>query len=75
MKYLLLFVIFLVLAFLWSHARTTKVAHAARKQAAKPKTITMVACAHCGMHLPTEDAVQGSHGVYCSAAHRQLRES
>lgn len=74
MKYLLLFVIFLVLAFLWSHARTTKVAQSARKKAGQPQAITMVACAHCGMHLPAEEAVQGTHGAYCSPAHRQLRE-
>jgi uncharacterized protein len=31
----------------------------------------MVDCAHCGLHLPASEAVQGDAGqVYCSAAHR-----
>jgi uncharacterized protein len=34
----------------------------------------MVACAHCGLHLPATDAVQGKQGIYCSNAHRQARE-
>ena len=31
----------------------------------------MVCCAHCGLHLPREDAVAGERGSYCSVAHRQ----
>lgn len=30
----------------------------------------MVACAHCGVHLPSSLAVQAQGRVYCSAAHR-----
>jgi uncharacterized protein len=35
---------------------------------------TMVRCAHCDLHLPQNDAVEGSMGVYCSASHRSARE-
>jgi uncharacterized protein len=35
---------------------------------------TMVRCAHCDVHLPQTDAVEGSLGVYCSASHRSARE-
>ena len=35
---------------------------------------TMVRCAHCDLHLPQNDAVQGSLGVYCSTAHRSAKE-
>ncbi len=32
---------------------------------------TMLACAHCGVHLPQAEAVQDADGrVYCSDAHR-----
>jgi uncharacterized protein len=31
---------------------------------------TMVACAHCGVHLPRSDAVADGALVYCSEAHR-----
>ncbi len=30
----------------------------------------MVSCAHCGVHLPHDEAVVGTHGQYCSPAHR-----
>jgi uncharacterized protein len=36
-----------------------------------PAPLAMVACAHCGVHLPREDAVVGGSGApYCSEAHR-----
>jgi uncharacterized protein len=75
MKYLLLFFIFMVLAFQWRHARTDKVKQAASKSDATSGVINMVACAHCGVHLPASEASTGALGMYCSAAHRQARES
>jgi uncharacterized protein len=30
----------------------------------------MVACAHCGVHLPASLALQAKGRAYCSAAHR-----
>lgn len=37
---------------------------------AAPQAI--VACAHCGVHLPSADALRDGEGrVYCSEAHRQ----
>ena len=39
---------------------------------AAPAPATMVACAHCGVHLPRPDAlVDGDGGLYCSEAHRR----
>lgn len=32
----------------------------------------MVECAHCGLHLPTADAVLEGRHVFCSEAHRRL---
>ena len=34
----------------------------------------VVACAHCGLHVPRSDAVIATDGVtvYCSPAHRRL---
>lgn len=35
----------------------------------------MVRCAHCGVHLPQVDALQGVRGNdYCCAEHRRLLE-
>jgi uncharacterized protein len=33
---------------------------------------TMLACAHCGLHLPAADAVLDGSRVYCSEAHQRL---
>lgn len=32
----------------------------------------MLACAHCGLHLPAGDAVLDGSRIYCSEAHRAL---
>jgi len=42
------------------------------KPAATPDTI--VACAHCGLHLPQADALPGRGGVFCGEAHRAAFE-
>ena len=40
-----------------------------RRRAPQP----MVSCAHCGLHLPQPDAVEGEGGRhYCSTEHRRL---
>jgi uncharacterized protein len=43
------------------------------KAQAKPPTVeSMVRCAHCGMHLPSGEALADAGGqTYCSDAHRQ----
>lgn len=30
----------------------------------------MLSCAHCGIHLPRDEALPGRGGVFCDAAHR-----
>ena len=32
----------------------------------------MVECAHCGVHLPRDDALAGPGGHYCCEEHRRL---
>lgn len=34
--------------------------------------VAMVQCAHCGLHLPSNDAVPEGSRLYCSDAHRLL---
>jgi uncharacterized protein len=47
-------------------------APAARKPAAEPQAI--VACVHCGVHLPRDEALPGRGGVFCGDAHRDAFE-
>lgn len=66
MKYLLIVVV--VVGVLWWMLRRPRVA---RKDAASPpEPATFVACAHCGVHLPSSDAVRAGDLHYCSDAHR-----
>ena len=72
-----------VAAFLWfNHAKRQRLKQrtppAAQKHPAPtnvdPISEQIVACAHCGLHVPRSDAVITVDGaaVYCSEAHRRL---
>ena len=41
-----------------------------RRDDALPKSRAMVECAHCGLHLPSDDALLSGGRVFCSEAHR-----
>ena len=78
MKYLLVLAVVLVAFWIWRNNR-----RAEREAAAPPSTpraapsgspSAMVACRHCGLHLPAAEAVTGAAGVYCCAEHRRLAE-
>jgi uncharacterized protein len=77
MKVLLTLAI-VVLALLWWFGKGRGGGAASRKakpvKAAKAvPALTMVSCAHCGLHLPQPDAVEGEGGRhYCSSEHRRL---
>lgn len=76
MKYLLIFFIVTVLVFQWRSSRAEAKARS-KVAPSNPSTAqaqAVLACAECGLHVPAGEAVQGSRGVYCSAAHRQLQE-
>lgn len=78
MRYLLVFLAVLLLVWRWRTARAAALRQ--REQAQHPRAPlqgaarTMVACAHCGVHVPVDDALRSSHGAYCCAAHRQQAE-
>ncbi len=71
MKFLLLLV---VVAFaLWLLKTKGRGAAPSSKRKAPPKAsaAAMLACVHCGVHLPQADTVQDAAGrSYCSDAHR-----
>lgn len=80
MKYLLVLLVVGVGIWLWS-ARFRK----ARAQRSSPPTAPsqkqsaaqqedparMVACAHCGVHLPVNEAVYKEDSAFCCDAHRR----
>lgn len=80
MKYLLVLAVVMVAFYLWRNNRVSERAQEARKapppaagRVAAPTV--MVACQHCGTHLPETEATQGRQGAYCNAEHLRLHES
>jgi uncharacterized protein len=68
MKYLILVIV--VGGLLWWMLR--RPGRGEKKRAGQPPgaTATFVACAHCGVHVPTPEAVRDGARSYCSDAHR-----
>lgn len=62
----LLIVIILVFAGFWLWRRLTR-----KRDDGKPQhtTLPMVRCAHCGVHVPQEQALQAEGKWYCSRTH------
>lgn len=76
MKYLLLIALALLGLWWWrSLARRDSGRSQSQTHApAPPRPQDMIACHHCGVHLPGTDVIPGAQGSYCSAAHRQAAE-
>jgi len=75
MKFLVVLLVVLAGVWLWRRNRAADEAvppPPARPPVGQPPAPSaMVACAHCGLHLPAAEALPGSAGEpYCSAAHR-----
>ncbi|MGH6647123.1 PP0621 family protein [Aquabacterium sp.] len=74
-KYLLLglLIAWLFFASPWGRPRPRNAP--SRKPAAPPSPLQMVACAHCGMHLPANEALvssqAGEQHHFCSEDHRR----
>lgn len=49
-------------------------AAAAARRPPAPAPQEMIACAHCGVHLPRDEALPGRGGVFCGDAHRTAFE-
>lgn len=69
MKYLFLLLVVLVVIWALKRGRTANSSKSDRTTEV-PKPSEMVTCAHCGIHLPHEEAVTGQKGIYCSTEHR-----
>ncbi len=69
----LLVLILLVVAAVWLVRRALR--SQVSKQVMGQKTAApdeLVACAHCGVHLPRAEARPGAGGLYCSEEHARL---
>lgn len=68
-----LIVLLAILFGVWLWRRGRKVSRAAARQK-KLETESMIACAHCGVHVPHSTSVAGRKGSYCCVAHRRQAE-
>jgi uncharacterized protein len=74
-KYLLAFLIVLLVAWRWRTARAAqRGGEPHNPSSATNGPVEMVRCGHCGVHLPASEAVAGSKGRYCSLAHQRKTE-
>ena len=71
MKILLFLVVVFVLLWLLRGATSRRRGGAAQPPQAPQE---MIACAHCGVHLPRDEALPGRGGVFCGDAHRAAFE-
>lgn len=72
MKFLFLLLVALLVIWAVKRTRVKPPADSAQPPAASPTE--MVACAHCGIHLPCAEAVSGQKGLYCSTEHRSAAQ-
>lgn len=65
--------IIVILIGLWLVLQIVKRALASRRTPPtdKPAVANMVACAHCGMHIPESEAVRDGNRYYCSKEHQE----
>lgn len=71
MKYLVLLMVLVVAVGIWRSRRPTDsgTAKAAPRTPALPQD--MVACDHCGVHVPRMEALMLGNHAYCCAEHRR----
>lgn len=71
MKYLVLLIVLAVAVGIWRSRRPTDsgTAKAAPRAFAQPQD--MVACDHCGVHVPRAEALMLGQHAYCCAEHRR----
>ena len=77
MKYLILVVIVVAVLFLAKLGRRGGQgggADAATKPTVAPEKQALLACAHCGVHLPVNESLPGRGGVFCDESHRSAFE-
>jgi uncharacterized protein len=69
MKYLIWLLV--ILLAIWVFKRSRRESNPANQKPSPPASPSnMVTCAQCGIHLPQDEAVTGTQGLYCSTEHR-----
>jgi len=72
MKYL--FWLLVIVLVWWAFKRSHKPESQASTTQSSAAPQDMARCAHCGIHLPRDEAVRGEKGLYCSTEHRSAAQ-
>ena len=72
MKYLVLLVVLVVAIGIWRSRRAPDTSREKSTSAPLALPQDMLACAHCGIHIPQAEALMLGNHAYCSAEHRRL---
>jgi uncharacterized protein len=70
MKFLLAFLVVLVIAWRWRAWRESAQRGNRNAKVGDASAAEMIPCRQCGMHLPANEAIAGKLGHYCSQEHR-----
>jgi uncharacterized protein len=68
MKYVILFAFAAFAWWIWTKRQASKGDDASARHHPAPEK--MVACAHCGVHLPQSEGVTDGERIFCCEAHR-----
>ncbi len=65
-----------LIAIIWGVARFITLMQRKNEAAARsrpePQRELIIRCAHCGVYVPSSEAVHGGNRIYCSEEHRRL---
>ena len=75
MKFVLLLLAVLLLLWMLFGRGRGRGDGSSRAEPPSGQTEAMVACAHCGVHLPRSEALRAAELSYCSPAHRDAGPS
>lgn len=70
MRVLLFLILLLIVA--WWVQRALKAPRRKRGGVTGKRPERMLACDHCGVHIPESEGVRGEDGFFCCDEHRQL---
>lgn len=71
MKYLVLLLVLAVVYAVWRSQNRPSAPPARKAPAPLPPPQDMVACQHCGLHLPRSEALTHGKHHYCCAEHQR----
>ncbi len=74
MRFLLGFIVVLVIAWRWRAWREARQLEKTKAKSDPAMTANMVSCKQCGLHIPSNEAVTGRLGSYCGTDHRRQLE-